>query len=493
MKNSESKSEAELIKENEVLHEKLKVLEKTKEQFRIIAENANDNISIVSFDIKAKYLYVSPSVKHVLDYDPKDLLGKSFFDFIHPDDKKILLLLLKKYIHLKIGKVFRKDNPKMTTTIEFRFIDKAGIWHNMQSTVNYIGKNLLSITRDITEHKRIEQALRESEKKYKDLFEKSADAILVIQNGKFVDCNQATIKMLRYNNKDEFLMTHPSELSPEKQQDGKLSFAKANEMMKIAFKNGSHRFEWYHKKSDGEIFPVEVLLTAISIDEKDQVLHAIWCDITERKQMEQALQENKTRYKNLFSMVRLMSDNLPDLIWAKDIEGKFLFVNKACCEILLNAKDTDEPIGKTDLYFAQRGKDSHPDNPDYFTFGELCADSDLAVLDTKKPLRFDESGNVNGKFLFLDVYKAPFTDENGIILGTVGSARIVTKERQMEKEFRKKEKKYREKLEEQVRERTNELEKKNKNLEKFNTLFVGREFRIKELRNKVKELEEKNK
>jgi len=114
--------------------------------------------------------------------------------------------------------------------------------------------------------------------------------------------------------------------------------------------------------------------------------------VTERKWADELLQKSETRYKNLYSMMRLMSDNLPDLIWTKDIKGKFLFVNKACSEILLDAKDTDEPIGKTDIYFAQRGIDSHPENPDYFTFGKKCTDSDQAVLDAKKPLRFDVFG-----------------------------------------------------------------------------------------------------
>ena len=70
--------------------------------------------------------------------------------------------------------------------------------------------------------------------------------------------------MLRYKNKKELLDTHPSELSPEFQPDGKPSFEKADEMMRIAFEKGTHRFEWDHKKADGEVFPVEVLLTDIS-------------------------------------------------------------------------------------------------------------------------------------------------------------------------------------------------------------------------------------
>jgi PAS domain S-box-containing protein len=156
-----------------------------------------------------------------------------------------------------------------------------------------------------------------------------------------------------------------------------------------------------------------------------------------RQRAEETLREREEQYKNLYSMMRLMCDNLPDLIWTKDIEGNFLFVNKACSEILLDARDTDEPIGKTDIYFANRMIKSHPEIPDYLSFGKKCVESDLTVLKTKKPMRFDESGNVKGNFLFLDVYKAPFEDENRNIIGTVGCARIVTKERQMEKEHKR--------------------------------------------------------
>jgi PAS domain S-box-containing protein len=131
-------------------------------------------------------------------------------------------------------------------------------------------------------------------------------------------------------------------------------------------------------------------------------------------------------------MVRLMCDNLPDLIWTKDLKSRYIFTNKSCCEILLNAKDTDEPIGKSDMYFAEREKETHPENPDYHTFGEKCTDSDLMVVETKKPIREDEFGNLKGEKIYLDVYKAPFFDNNNDMIGTVGCARIITKEKELE-------------------------------------------------------------
>ena len=125
---------------------------------------------------------------------------------------------------------------------------------------------------------------------YRALFENSADAILILDGEHFVDCNQATVEMLGYRDKQELLQTHPSELSPEYQPDGRRSFDKANEMMAIAFREGSHRFEWEHKRADGEVFPVEVLLTAVP--EKDRsMLHVVWRDITERRRLEGELRQ----------------------------------------------------------------------------------------------------------------------------------------------------------------------------------------------------------
>ncbi len=123
---------------------------------------------------------------------------------------------------------------------------------------------------------------------YRELFERSADAILIIENERFVECNDATVRMLRYSSRAEVLETHPSELSPPLQPDGQDSFEKANEMIAIALERGSHRFEWDHLRANGEVFPVEVLLTPVHRDGRE-LLHVVWRDITERKKLEERL------------------------------------------------------------------------------------------------------------------------------------------------------------------------------------------------------------
>ncbi len=141
-----------------------------------------------------------------------------------------------------------------------------------------------------TEHDAVEDSAADRLGLYRELFERSADAILVIEDGTFIECNQATVDMLRYTSREELLQTHPSQLSPEFQPDGRTSFDKANEMMAIALEKKSHRFERDHMRADGEVFPVEVLLTTIPKGE-GLIIHTVWRDITDRKRLQNELQQ----------------------------------------------------------------------------------------------------------------------------------------------------------------------------------------------------------
>ena len=125
-------------------------------------------------------------------------------------------------------------------------------------------------------------------------------------------------------------------------------------------------------------------------------------------------------------LLELLTANLPDMLWVKDLEGKYLYVNQAICDGLLMAKNIEEPIGQGDVFFAKRERDLHKDKPEWNTFDELCFDSDQVVIDNDKAMRFEEFGNVKGKLLYLEVNKAPFYDENGTTIGTVGTGRDIT-------------------------------------------------------------------
>lgn len=149
---------------------------------------------------------------------------------------------------------------------------------------------------------------------------------------------------------------------------------------------------------------------------------------------------------NIESILSLIIENFPDMVWAKDLQGRFIYSNKANDEFL-GAHYHGESIGKTDSYFFEREKLNHPEDPNWITFGELCLDSDAEVVADGKPVRVQEYGNLRGKMLYLDVNKAPILDNWGNITGTVGSGRDVTKEKLYEQALAESETRYRALLE----------------------------------------------
>jgi diguanylate cyclase (GGDEF)-like protein/PAS domain S-box-containing protein len=151
-------------------------------------------------------------------------------------------------------------------------------------------RQIMATVQDITEQHAAETALRESEEKYRRLFEMSEDPMWLIVGNAFVMANLAASRVLGYGSAAELVDIHPSCLSPDNQPDGRSSRSKADEMMAIAFRHGYHRFEWLHRKRDGTLFPVEVSLTRIPYQGRE-ALFCIWRDITEIKQAQRSLEE----------------------------------------------------------------------------------------------------------------------------------------------------------------------------------------------------------
>jgi PAS domain S-box-containing protein len=239
---------------------------------------------IIAWEVDAQGLfsYVSHVSEAVFGYRPDEIVGLMHFYDLHPESGR---------------EEFRKA--------AFAVFAQKGAFRNMESAIQakdgfqvWISTNGFPLLKadgtlrgyrgsdtDITERKKAELALQESEKRFMDVIYASRDAILLIDGERFVDCNEAAVKMLGYSNKDQFLMTHPSELSPLLQPDGKGSLEKANDMMRIAFEKGYHRFEWMHRKVAGEDLLVEVSLTPVAMERRN-VIHCVWRDISGCKRAE---------------------------------------------------------------------------------------------------------------------------------------------------------------------------------------------------------------
>jgi PAS domain S-box-containing protein len=162
---------------------------------------------------------------------------------------------------------------------------------------------LILVYTDITERQRADE-------RFRVLFEFSSDAHLILDQSGILDCNRAAVEMLRCRDKNDLLRRQPSEFSPEFQPDGRRSDALSNEHGERAHIFGHDRFEWLHRRLDGEVFPAEVSLTPIMLSSGPALL-VVWHDITDRKRTEAILRESEERFRSL-------ADQAPILIWMVD-------------------------------------------------------------------------------------------------------------------------------------------------------------------------------
>ena len=242
----------------------------------------NTPLASIMFDNDMKVTEWNDAAQKIFGYSAKEAKGKYVKELIiTPDRLYEIDEIWKSLLSQKGG--YRNTNKNITKNGDLIICD----WYNVSlkdANGNVIG--VASLANDITDVINSKILLEKSERKYRDIFEKSVDSVLILNDGVFVDCNASTLKVFGYETKKEVLKVHPSKLSPEKQPDGVSSFIKAEEMIKVAFERGSNRFTWYHQKKNGQIFPAEVTLTRIDEDDKVSTIHSVVRDISERVRKE---------------------------------------------------------------------------------------------------------------------------------------------------------------------------------------------------------------
>ena len=253
-------------------------------------EQSGEGIGVV--DSEGNLLFLNSAFAAMHGYSKEELVGKHLPIFHTPEQMPSV----------------EKANRQLMQTGEFI----GEIWHVRRDgtvfpswmhnsilrdeTDNPIG--IVGTLLDITERKRAEEALRESEARFRGLFFKSPDAYLLLIDGVHVDCNEACLEMLQAT-RDQVVGKSPASLSPERQPDGRLSVEAVEEKIREVMETGSARFEWVHRRMDGTEFWTEVVATAMDIDGSDG-LFGVWRDITERKRDEEELRESEEKYRSLF-------------------------------------------------------------------------------------------------------------------------------------------------------------------------------------------------
>jgi diguanylate cyclase (GGDEF)-like protein/PAS domain S-box-containing protein len=275
----------------------------------------------------------------------------------------------------------------------------------IQDVGNPPNRYFIAIKQDVTERKRSAEMLQNSENKYRVLFEDSADANWLMDEKGFLDCNTAALQMFGYSAGDRML--HPADISPPSQPDGTPSRTAVEQKMAAAFVNGTERFEWLHQRKNGNVFPAEVCLTALTLSGQPRLLATVR-DITERKQAEEAL-----LFKN--ALLEAQAETNIDGILVVDESDHIVLADK---QFGRNFEIPDELLSTRDDLIVLKHVTDKVEDPDAFI-------ERVEYLNSHRDEKGrDELRFKNGKIF--DRYSAPLVDSKGRYRGRIWYFRDIT-------------------------------------------------------------------
>jgi PAS domain S-box-containing protein len=301
-----------------------KALRESENRYRTVIEHAGEGITVTQDGISQ---LANSHLATIVGCSEEEIISRPFIEFVHPDDRE------------KVKEIYsrRLQGQEVPPVYDLRIIDKQGTtkwienngvqieWNGRVATLNFL--------RDITERKQAEEALRESEEKFRSLAEQSPNMIFINRRGKIVYVNNRCEEVMGYT-REEFCSPNfdfRTLVTPE-------SLDLINDNFSRHLRGEDVRpYDYSIIRKDGK--RIEAINTSKLIQYEGQsAILGIVTDITERKKSEQALRESEERLKILF-------ESAPEAIYLIDPEGRFVDGNKAA-EDLIGLEKT-EVIGKS--------------------------------------------------------------------------------------------------------------------------------------------------
>ncbi|MEI8216516.1 MAG: PAS domain S-box protein [Eubacteriales bacterium] len=417
--NQFSKSELQLkLKENE-------------KKYRRIAENISDVIWVV--DNNLKLLYISPSAEKLIGEPSDKYMGRNMEEKFPPEFLNEIRSIITEEIGNENNPQIHKDRTRQIETKMYR-ADGSTFWVSMH--ISFIREDdgsiigFQGITRDISERKNAEEALKESEDRYRNIFALESDSLFIIdhETTSILEANNAASFVYGYSI-EEFLKMKITDISAEPEETLKTIEEIQGTYTLIPIR--------YHKRKNGSKFPVEITASIFKMDNRNVILISIR-DITDRVNSAEKLQ---SKQKELMDIIEF----LPDATLGIDMEKRVIIWNKAIEKMTGIA--APEMIGKGEYaYTIPFYGDARPQLMD------LVLDYNEEVAGRYKNMKREDEALVaevfcpalhNNKGAWIYTKASPLHDSAGKIIGVIESIRDITEKKESEELIRASEEKYR--------------------------------------------------
>lgn len=397
----------------------------TKEMYRSLIESSD--ASIMMLNVEGQFLYVNKIAAGIFGKEPGDFIDNklTIYDVAPPDIASENMAYIEHVFFSKKGNILETN----------RMINGQQYWfRNSIQPVKDTNGNVTAVfinATNITEQKTAEKRIKESELKYRTLFEDSPDGYLIVKDGVFVDCNKASYEILGAN-REYIIGKTPQQISPEFQPDGQVSDELVGTVIELAFKNKRHQFEWLHQKPNGDLVYVDVILSPI-ITGQDHILFISWRDITAQK-------EAQILIRKLQSAV----EKSPISIFITDADGNIEYVNPHTTTT--TGYSSEELIGNNPRIL--KSGFTNPKVYEELWFTIKNGNVWKGILNNRRK---------NGALYWESTTITPIVNEAGVIINFIAIKEDITERVKIEREI----KSLNQNLEKKINERTAELQNTN--------------------------------
>jgi PAS domain S-box-containing protein len=387
-------------------------LVKSEAKYRGLVETIDTGIATINME--GRYTFVNQALCENLGYSKKEMIGKLCTHFLHPDDKERMMQVF-----------LDTRNSDKKVSVEFRAVHKNGdVIYMHSSPTPTIYKNKIvgfnAIITDITEHKKAEEALRESEKRFRELSELLPEVIFETDSkGWLTFLNHVAYSQFGYSPEEfDSGLNALQMLVPEDRKRAENNIERTLHGEKL----GANEYTALRK--DGTTFPIIVNSTLIVRGDTAVGIRGMMVNITERKRAERALQESEEKY-------RTMLEHAPDLIITVDEKG----IVTSCNDVL--EKNTDfsqnEVVGKHFL-----------ETPILQTVDPETAQQVFnSILEGKYPERIEIKWFLKDGTPHISEVRIGLTRKDDKIVGFTAIVRDITKQKKAEEKLQESEEKFR--------------------------------------------------